>query len=199
MIDWTPGMFYDVGGAAALFWPDQHPELNEPAEQRWIVFDPWGGLEVIEGRPPRDDGPIEREMGLVPFLTPPDPEAAARALWAKIRSTPVETTLHELLDDNTTPKEINMTDDGKTLREQWAQLSDKTTCPNRLAPLIGSKVVDEDGSGLIIVELTPGQTIDGVAHLTGALASFFDLAMDTVFVTPIPEKARRIRIVIKSA
>jgi hypothetical protein len=98
MTEWIPGMFYDVGGAAALFWPDQHPELNEPAEQRWIVFDPWGGLEVITGRPPRDDGPIEREMGMVPFLTPPDPEATARALWARIRNTPVEAALRELAD-----------------------------------------------------------------------------------------------------
>jgi hypothetical protein len=66
-------MFYDVGGAAALFWPDQHPEHPDPAlAQRWIVFDPWGGLEIIVDRPPRDDAPIEREMGMVPFLTPPE-------------------------------------------------------------------------------------------------------------------------------
>lgn len=94
MTDWTPGMFYDVGGAAALFWPDQHPEHPDPAlAQRWIVFDPWGGLEVIIGRPPRDDMPIEREMGMVPFLTPQDHEAAARELWAEIRGTPVEEAL----------------------------------------------------------------------------------------------------------
>lgn len=98
MTDWIPGMFYDVGGAAALYWPDQHPENREPAEQRWVVFTPWGGVEVIEGRPPRDDGPIEREMGMVPFLTPLDPQEAARALWAKIRGTPVELALRELSD-----------------------------------------------------------------------------------------------------
>jgi hypothetical protein len=96
MTEWTPGMFYDVGGAAALFWPDQHPEHPDPAlAQRWIVFDPWGGLEVITGRPPRDDGPIEREMGMVPFLTPQEPEDAARALWAAMRSALVEADLPE--------------------------------------------------------------------------------------------------------
>jgi hypothetical protein len=100
MTKWIPGMFYDVGGAAALFWPDQHPEHPDPAlAQRWIVFDPWGGLEIITGRPPREDAPIEREMGLAPFLTPPDPEEAARALWAAIRNTPVEAALRELSEE----------------------------------------------------------------------------------------------------
>lgn len=70
MSDYTPGMFYDVGSAVALFWPNQHPELKEPAEQRWIVFDSWGGLEVITGRLPREDG-VGREIGMVPFLAPP--------------------------------------------------------------------------------------------------------------------------------
>lgn len=81
MTEWIPGMFYDVGGAAALYWPDQHPEHPDPAlAQRWLVFDPWGGLEVITGRPPRDDAPIEREMGLAPFLRPPDPQTSLREL-----------------------------------------------------------------------------------------------------------------------
>jgi hypothetical protein len=97
MTDYTPGMFYDIGGAAALYWPDQHPENHEPAEQRWLVFESWGGLEVIEGRPPRDDVPIEREMGLVPFLIPPNPEPEpAREVWQRMRSTPVEATLEEM-------------------------------------------------------------------------------------------------------
>lgn len=100
MTDWKPGMFYDVGGAAALFWPDQHPEHPDPElAQRWLVFDPWGGLDIVIGRPPRDDGPIERELGLAPFLVPPDPEAAARALWAEIRNTPVEASLRELAEE----------------------------------------------------------------------------------------------------
>lgn len=70
MTEWKPGMVYDVGGAAALFWPDQHPEHPDPElAQRWLVFDPWGGLDIIIGRLPREDM-IEREMGLMPFLTP---------------------------------------------------------------------------------------------------------------------------------
>jgi hypothetical protein len=71
MTEWTPGMVYDIGGASALFWPDQHPEHPDPAlAQRWIVFDPWGGMEIIVGRPPREDAPITREIGLMPFLIP---------------------------------------------------------------------------------------------------------------------------------
>jgi hypothetical protein len=64
---WKPGMFYDVGGAAALYWPDQHPERREPAAMRWLVFDPWGGIETIVGRLPREDF-FGREIGMVPFL-----------------------------------------------------------------------------------------------------------------------------------
>lgn len=97
MTDWIPGMFYDVGGAAALFWPDQHPEHPDPAlAQRWIVFDPWGGLEIIVDRDPREDF-IGREIGMVPFLNLSDPnEAAARAVWAKIRDIATEATVDEM-------------------------------------------------------------------------------------------------------
>lgn len=70
VIEWKPGMVYDVGVSAALYWPDQHPENREPAEQRWVVFTPWGDLEVITGRPPRDDMPIDREIGWMPFWHP---------------------------------------------------------------------------------------------------------------------------------
>lgn len=99
MTDHIPGMFYDVGGAAALFWPDQHPEHPDPElTQRWLVFDPWGGLDIVIGRLPREDGIVGSEQGLAPFLTPPDPEEAARALWAEIRDTPVEASLRELQD-----------------------------------------------------------------------------------------------------
>jgi hypothetical protein len=91
-----------------------------------------------------------------------------------------------------------MSNDSKTLREQWETLTSKETCPVRLAPLVGSRPVDEDGSALV-VELEPGTTFDGVAHLTGALASFFDLAVGSVFVTAIPERARRIKVAIKNA
>jgi hypothetical protein len=90
-----------------------------------------------------------------------------------------------------------MSNDIKTLREQWETLSNKETCPNRLTPLIGSRPLDEDGDGLI-VELTPGQTVDGIFHLTRALASFFDLAVGSVWVAEVPEKARRMRIEIKN-
>jgi hypothetical protein len=66
---WKPGMFYDVGGAAAMYWPDQHPERREPAAMRWLVFDPWGGVETVVGRLPRPDF-IGAEIGMVPFLRP---------------------------------------------------------------------------------------------------------------------------------
>jgi hypothetical protein len=96
MTEWIPGMFYDVGGAAALYWPDQHPENREPAEQRWIVFTPWGGMEVITGRPPREDAPIEREMGMAPFLVQ---EEGRYVFGSKNQLMAMTARLHSRLDD----------------------------------------------------------------------------------------------------
>lgn len=95
MTDWKPGMFYDVGGSAALFWPDQHPEHpDSELAQRWLVFDPWGGLDVIVGRLPREDMKPEYEMGWAPFLAPHT--KPAREFWREIRDTPIEASLEEL-------------------------------------------------------------------------------------------------------
>lgn len=73
-----PGMFYDVGGAAALYWPDQHPCGKEPADQRWLVFEPWGGVEIIVGRLPREDF-TGAEIGMAPFITKTEPMLVAIA------------------------------------------------------------------------------------------------------------------------
>lgn len=100
MTDWKPGMFYDVGGSAALFWPDQHPEHPDPElAQRWLVFDPWGGLDVIVGRLPRDDAPITRELGWAPFLVQAKAaEDFVRELWRELRKTHTKASLRELSD-----------------------------------------------------------------------------------------------------
>jgi DNA/RNA-binding domain of Phe-tRNA-synthetase-like protein len=101
---------------------------------------------------------------------------------------------------STTPKEIEMTTSSKTLAEDWRILRDKETCPYRLTPFVGSHDHDEwsekDGSRVLIVELAPGMTFNSVAHLHEALESFFDLALGTVRMEPIQEKARRVRITI---
>jgi len=60
-----------VGGAAALYWPDEHPCRKEPPEQRWLVFEPWGGIEIIVGRLPREDF-TGTEMGMAPFMADRD-------------------------------------------------------------------------------------------------------------------------------
>lgn len=100
--DWKPGMFYEVGGAAALYWPDQHPEHPIPGD-RWLVFDPWGGLEVIMDRLPREDMTPAHEMGWAPFISPispEDPEAArltaVQEFWRDIRSVPDEKAVEEM-------------------------------------------------------------------------------------------------------
>jgi hypothetical protein len=95
MTDWKPGMVYDIGGAAALYWPDQHPEHPIPG-QRWVVFDPWGGLEVIMDRPPRDDAPIEREIGAMPFLVQ---EEGRYVFGSKDQLMAMTARLHSRLDD----------------------------------------------------------------------------------------------------
>lgn len=94
MTDWTPGMFYDVGGAAALYWPDQHPEHPIPG-QRWVVFNPWGGLEIIEGRLPREDF-AGREMGMAPFLVH---EEGRYVFGSKDQLMAMTARLHSRLDD----------------------------------------------------------------------------------------------------
>lgn len=97
-----------------------------------------------------------------------------------------------MIENSTTPR--------PTLKEAWATLSNRHTCPQRLVPLQGSQLLETTRDGettALLVELLPGGTAESLAHLTRSLASFFDLAVDSVSVAPVPEKARRARIEIK--
>lgn len=84
-----------------------------------------------------------------------------------------------------------------TLTEHWEQLTAQDAWPVRLTPFAGSWLVDvteEGDSTILIVELSPGTTAEAVYHLTGALASLFDLAVGSVLVAEVPERARRVWI-----
>jgi hypothetical protein len=81
--------------------------------------------------------------------------------------------------------------------KKWPTLADKETCPYRLTPLVGSKVVSAQARGrtsVLTVELASAQTADALAHLTGALASEFKLRMGSVFMAAVPEKAHYVKI-----
>lgn len=89
--------------------------------------------------------------------------------------------------------------DQMTLVEKWERLSDKDTCPYRLSPLVGSKVLRESGNADVVellVELAPGMTPDAVKHLAASLASFYDLASGAVRILGVVSKARRVRVVL---
>lgn len=79
--------------------------------------------------------------------------------------------------------------------KRWPKLSDKDTCPPRLAPLLGSKVVDARAYGktsVLKVRLGPGHTVDSVSHLRDALASFFGMRPSSVFIAPDVDQARNV-------
>lgn len=81
--------------------------------------------------------------------------------------------------------------------KRWPTLSDKDTCPYRLTPLVGSKVVAAKSRGrtsVLVVELAPAQTADAIAHLDKALASFYNLRKGSVFISDTAEKARHVQI-----
>lgn len=39
------GAVYDVGGALAMYWPDEHPCGSGFQIKPWLVLHPWGGTE----------------------------------------------------------------------------------------------------------------------------------------------------------
>ena len=81
--------------------------------------------------------------------------------------------------------------------KRWPTLADKETCPYRLTPLVGSKVVAAKSRGrtsVLTVELAPAQTADAIAHLDKALASFYNLRKGSVFISDTAEKARHVQI-----
>lgn len=81
--------------------------------------------------------------------------------------------------------------------KKWPILADKETCPFRLSPLVDSKVVKATSRGktsVLVVRLAPSQTADAITHLTGALASYFNLRKRSVFISDDEEKARYVRI-----
>jgi hypothetical protein len=78
---------------------------------------------------------------------------------------------------------------------KWHIISDKETCPFRLAPLAGSKVIRAEAMGktsVLTIRLAPSQTADAVTHLTGALASFFNMRVGSVFAAPDDNMARNV-------
>lgn len=78
---------------------------------------------------------------------------------------------------------------------KWPKLSDKETCPPRLAPLLGSKVVDARAYGktsVLKIRLGEGHTVDSVSHLRDALASFFAMRPSSVFIAPDLDQARNV-------
>jgi len=81
--------------------------------------------------------------------------------------------------------------------KRWPTLADKETCPYRLTPLVGSKVVGAKARGrtsILTIELAPSQTADAIAHLDKALASFYNMRKGSVFVSDTAEKARHVVI-----
>jgi hypothetical protein len=92
--------------------------------------------------------------------------------------------------------------DKKTLREKWEVLTEFATCPYTLRPFIGSRMLDHDKpeddprSTVLVVELKPGVAFASVAHLTDALASFFDMPSGNVWVERDTTSARRVEITI---
>jgi hypothetical protein len=80
---------------------------------------------------------------------------------------------------------------------KWPKLTDKETCPPRLAPLIGSKVVDARAYGKtskLKIRLGEGHTVDSVSHLREALSSFFGMRPSSVFIAPDEDQARNVMI-----
>lgn len=78
---------------------------------------------------------------------------------------------------------------------KWPKLADKETCPPRLVPLLGSKVVDARAFGktsVLKIRLGEGHTVDSVSHLRDALASFFAMRPSSVFIAPDQEQARNV-------
>lgn len=92
--------------------------------------------------------------------------------------------------------------DKKTLREKWDLLTEVATCPYPLQPLVGARLLDltepddDPRSTRLLVELKPGFTLGHVAHLTEALASFFNMPRDSVWIEGSPASARRIEITL---
>lgn len=81
--------------------------------------------------------------------------------------------------------------------KRWPTLSDKDTCPYRLTPLVGSKVLRAESRGrtsTLLIQLAESQTADAIAHLDKALASFYDLRKGSVFISDTAEKARHVKI-----
>jgi hypothetical protein len=81
--------------------------------------------------------------------------------------------------------------------KRWPTLADKDSCPYRLSPLVGSKVVAAKPRGrtsVLTIELAPAQTADAIAHLDKALASFYNLRKGSVFISDKAEKARHVMI-----
>jgi hypothetical protein len=79
--------------------------------------------------------------------------------------------------------------------KKWPKLSDKETCPPRLVPLVGSKVVDARAFGktsVLKIRLGEGHTVDSVSHLRDALASFFAMRPQSVFIAPDQDQARNV-------
>jgi hypothetical protein len=78
---------------------------------------------------------------------------------------------------------------------KWPKLADKETCPPRLVPLVGSKVVDARAFGktsVLKIRLGEGHTVDSVSHLRDALASFFAMRPSSVFIAPDADQARNV-------
>lgn len=78
---------------------------------------------------------------------------------------------------------------------KWPRLSEKESCPPRLVPLVGSKVVDARAFGktsVLKIRLGEGHTVDSVSHLRDALASFFGMRPSSVFIAPDPDQARNV-------
>jgi hypothetical protein len=81
--------------------------------------------------------------------------------------------------------------------KRWPELADKDTCPFRLTPLVGSKVIAAKSRGrtsVLTIQLAPSQTADAIAHLDRSLASFYDLRKGSVFISDTAEKARHVQI-----
>lgn len=92
--------------------------------------------------------------------------------------------------------------DKKSVREKWEVLTQFGSCPYTLRPFVGSRLLDEQRpdddprSTVLVVELKPGVGHNAVAHLTHALASFFDLPDGNAWVEAHAASARRIEITL---